>query len=79
MCCQSLGGELNMAKGIMTSIYPILGYCLAIAVLLIIAGLSFMATVSASLVSAGTTMASIIVLVALLVGITSVVAISQKV
>ena len=64
--------------GIMESVYPILGYCLAIAVLLIIAGLSFMATVSASLISAGTTMGSIIVLVALLVGIASVVAISKR-
>ena len=62
----------------MTSVWPILGYVLAIAMLLIVAGLSFMSTVSAALCSAGTTMASILVLVALLVGIASVVAISKK-
>jgi len=69
---------LSSGGGLMTSVWPILGYVLAIAMLLIVAGLSFMSTVSAALTSAGTTMASILVLVALLVGIASVVAISKR-
>ena len=66
------------SESIMKTVWPILGYVIAIAMLLIIASLSFMATVSASLVSAGTTMAQILVIVALLVGVGAVIAISKK-
>lgn len=55
--------------GLLDTVRPILGYVLAIAIVLIICTLGFMATVSASLTSAATTMASILVLIALLVGI----------
>jgi len=42
---------------------------LGIAVIIIIAGMGFMAVVSAELTSSATTMASILILVALLVGV----------
>ena len=50
-----------MGGGIMDTVYPILGYVLAIAVLLILATVGFMALASASVVSAATTMASILI------------------
>ncbi|MEM2104811.1 MAG: hypothetical protein QW717_08015 [Candidatus Bathyarchaeia archaeon] len=55
--------------GLLDTVRPVLGYVLAIAILVIIAGLGFMAAVSANITSAATTMASILVLVALLVGV----------
>ena len=58
-----------MGKGIMESVYPILGYVLAIAMLLILATIGFMALASAAITSAATTMASILILIALLVGV----------
>jgi len=58
-----------MGKSIMESVYPILGYVLAIAMLLILATIGFMALASASIVSAATTMASILILITLLVGV----------
>lgn len=65
-------------KTIMDTVYPILGYILAIAMMLILAGIGFMAWASASIVSAATTMASILILIALLVGIGAVTAQSKK-
>jgi hypothetical protein len=47
----------------------ILGYVIAIAIIIIISGLTFMSTVSADLTSSATTMASILIVVALLVGV----------
>jgi len=51
------------------TVRPILGYVIAIAVILLLAGLGFMARVSAAVTSSASTMAEILVLVALLVGI----------
>jgi len=48
---------------------PILGYVIAIAVVLLIATLTFMSAVSTAIIQSATTMAQILVLVALLVGI----------
>ena len=50
---------------------PILGYVIAIAVVLIIATMGFMAVASAELTSAATTMADILIIIALLVGVTA--------
>ena len=50
---------------------PILGYVIAIAVVLIIATMGFMAVASAELTSAATTMADVLIIVALLVGVTA--------
>jgi len=55
--------------GLMDTTRPILGYVIAIAVVLIIATMGFMANVSAALTSSGTTMADVLIIVALLVGI----------
>lgn len=55
--------------GLLDTVRPILGYVIAIAILVILAGISFMATVSAELTSSATTMASILIIVALLVGV----------
>ena len=55
--------------GLLDTVRPILGYVIAIAVIIILAGMAFMASVSASLTSSATTMASILIIVALLVGI----------
>jgi len=48
---------------------PILGYVIAIAVVLILASMGFMASTSAALTSSATTMADVLIIVALLVGI----------
>ncbi len=48
---------------------PILGYVLAIALILLLATLGFMSTVSIALTSSATTMAQILIIVALLVGV----------
>ena len=53
----------------MDTVRPILGYVIAIAVILLLAGLGFMARVSAAVTSSASTMAEILVLVALLVGV----------
>ena len=50
---------------------PILGYVVAIAVILILATMGFMATTSAALVSSATTMSDILTIVALMIGIAS--------
>ena len=55
--------------GLLDAVRPILGYVIGIAVIIIIAGMTFMSVVSAELTSSATTMASVLVLVALLVGI----------
>jgi len=55
--------------GLLDTVKPILGYVIAIAVVLLLATLGFMASVSANVTSAATTMAQILVIVALLVGI----------
>lgn len=55
--------------GLLDAARPILGYVVAIAVLVIISGLSFMSAVSSNLTSSATVMASILIVVALLVGI----------
>jgi len=48
---------------------PILGYVVAIAVILILASMGFMAVTSAALTSSATTMSEILVIVALMIGI----------
>ena len=55
--------------GLLDTVRPILGYVIGIAVIIILAGMTFMATVSTQLTSSATTMASILIIVALLVGI----------
>jgi len=55
--------------GLLDAVRPIIGYVLGIAVIIIIAGMGFMAVVSSELTSSATTMASILILVALLVGV----------
>lgn len=57
--------------GLLDTVRPILGYVIAIAIILILATLGFMAAVSAAVVSSATTMAEILVLIGLLVGIAS--------
>jgi len=54
---------------LLDTVRPILGYVVAIAVIIIIAGMGFMAVVSASLTSSAGVMASVLIIVALLVGI----------
>jgi len=55
--------------GLLDTARPILGYVIAIAIILMLATLGFMAVVSAAVVSSATAMAEILVLVGLLVGI----------
>ena len=55
--------------GLLDTVRPILGYVIAIAIILIISTLGFMAAASTALVSSGTVMAQILVIVALLVGV----------
>ena len=55
--------------GLLDTVRPILGYVIAIAIILVLSTLAFMATVSAAVVSSATTMAEILSLIALLVGI----------
>ena len=55
--------------GLLDTVMPILGYVIAIAVVLLIASLTFMSAVSTAIVQSATTMAQVLVLVALLVGI----------
>jgi len=55
--------------GLLDTVMPILGYVIAIAVVLLIATLTFMSAVSTAIVQSATTMAQVLVLVALLVGI----------
>jgi len=57
--------------GLLDTVQPILGYVVAIAVVLLIATLTFMSAVSAAIVQSATTMAQVLVLVALLVGISA--------
>ena len=55
--------------GLLDTVEPILGYIIAIAVILLIATLTFMSAVSTAIIQSATTMAQVLVLVALLVGI----------
>jgi hypothetical protein len=55
--------------GLLDTVQPILGYVIAIAVVLLIATLTFMSAVSTAVIQSAQTMAQILVLVALLVGI----------
>jgi hypothetical protein len=55
--------------GLLDTVEPILGYVIAIAVVLLIATLTFMSAVSTAVIQSATTMAQVLVLVALLVGI----------
>ena len=55
--------------GLLDTVEPILGYIIAIAVVLLIATLTFMSAVSTAIIQSATTMAQVLVLVALLVGI----------
>jgi hypothetical protein len=55
--------------GLLDTVQPILGYVIAIAVVLLIATLTFMSAVSTAIIQSATTMAQVLVLVALLVGI----------
>ncbi len=55
--------------GLLDTVRPILGYVIAIAIIIILAGMGFMAVVSADLTSSATTMASVLIIVALLVGV----------
>lgn len=59
----------NNKMGLLDTARPILGYVLAIALILLLATLGFMSTVSVALVSSSTTMAQILIIVALLVGV----------
>jgi len=56
----------------METIYPILGYVLAIAMLLILATIGFVALASAAITSAATTMAGILIVIALPVGVAAI-------
>jgi hypothetical protein len=67
-----------MAAGIMDNVYPILGYVLAIAFLLVMTGVGFMAAASTQLQSSATTMASLLVLIALFAGIASVISAAKR-
>ena len=58
-----------MADGLLDTVRPILGYVIAIAVVLILAGMGFMGSVSVALTSSATTMADVLIIVALLVGV----------
>jgi hypothetical protein len=62
----------------MDNVYPILGYILAIAFLLVMTGIGFMAVASAQLESSATTMASLLVLLALFAGIASVISQAKR-
>jgi hypothetical protein len=55
--------------GLLDTVQPILGYVIAIAVVLLIATLTFMSAVSTNIIQSAQTMAQVLVLVALLVGI----------
>jgi len=55
--------------GLLDTVRPILGYVIAVAIIIILAGMGFLATVSSALTSSATTMASILIIVALLVGV----------
>ena len=55
--------------GLLDTVQPILGYVIAIAVVLLIATLTFMSAVSTDIINSAQTMAQVLVLVALLVGI----------
>jgi len=55
--------------GLLDTVRPILGYVIAIAIILILATMGFMANVSAALTSSATTMADVLIIVGLLVGI----------
>ena len=51
------------------TVRPILGYVIAIAIIIILATMGFMAVVSSELVTSATTMASVLILIGLLVGV----------
>jgi len=70
---------MSSSDSMMRPVFPILGYVLAIAVILVLAGIGFMATVSANLTSAAQNMAQILILVALMVGIASVTYVARRV
>lgn len=55
--------------GLLDTVRPILGYVIAIAIIIILATMGFMAVVSADLTSSATVMAQILIIVALLVGV----------
>lgn len=55
--------------GLLDTVRPILGYVIAIAIIIILSGISFMAAVSAELESSASTMASILIVIALLIGV----------
>jgi len=55
--------------GLLDTVRPILGYVIAIAIILILASMGFMSAASGALTSAATTMADVLIIVGLLVGI----------
>ena len=55
--------------GLLDTVRPILGYVIAIAITLILAGMAFMSVVSAAIVSSASVMSEVLVIVALLVGV----------
>lgn len=55
--------------GLLTTVEPILGYVIGIAVIMLIAGLTFFSAASTNAVDAAKTMAQIVVLIGVLVGI----------
>jgi len=55
--------------GLLDTVQPLLGYLIAIAITLVLAGMAFMAVVSAAIVTSATTMAEVFVLVAVLTGV----------
>jgi hypothetical protein len=59
----------SLKMGLLDTVEPILGYIIAIAVILLIATMTFMSAVSTDVINSARTMAQVLVLVALLVGI----------
>ena len=64
--------------GLLDTVRPILGYVIAIAIIIIIAGMGFMSVVSSSLTSSATVMASVLVIVALLIGVAAASKVSRE-
>lgn len=59
----------SLKMGLLDTVQPILGYIIAIAVILLIATMTFMSAVSTDVINSARTMAQVLVLIALLVGI----------
>jgi hypothetical protein len=60
-----------LSGGLLDTVRPLLGYVICIAIIVILAGISFLATVSAELTSSATVMATLMTVIALLIGVTA--------